>query len=155
MPPMRLAKAAFAALLAHAATLTPRDVPAPGTGGSGQPRVAILVAAVDPQARLELGRLDRLAEAATEESGRVEIDRLVPLAPELKFTSQYFPPDAIAHAEAVRKQATAGRGILEVKSTPPGAELFVDGQYKGLTPMKLDDVPVAQHWIDVLMPGYA
>ncbi len=42
-----------------------------------------------------------------------------------------------------------GRGGLRVKSTPPGARVFVDGKMRGVTPLALADLNVGRHTIEL------
>jgi PEGA domain-containing protein len=49
-------------------------------------------------------------------------------------------------APAVKRRPTGG---LDVKSTPPGAEVFVDGKPRGVTPLTLADLPVGRHAIEL------
>jgi hypothetical protein len=46
-------------------------------------------------------------------------------------------------------------GVLEVRSTPPGATVSVDGREVGLTPVKLRDVPAGLHSVQVSLEGHA
>jgi tRNA A-37 threonylcarbamoyl transferase component Bud32 len=45
-------------------------------------------------------------------------------------------------------------GILKVESTPPGAEVYVDGERRGTAPGKFETSPGSHH-IRVVLPGYA
>ncbi len=46
-------------------------------------------------------------------------------------------------------------GTLKItESKPRGLEVFVDGQFKGLTPLEIGDLPVGEHSIKVSMDGY-
>ncbi len=45
--------------------------------------------------------------------------------------------------------AHKARGGLRVKSTPPGARVFVDGKMRGVTPVTLADVNVGRHTIEL------
>lgn len=52
--------------------------------------------------------------------------------------------------EADRKVKTA---FLSVESTPPGAQIFIDGNFKGKTPGRLE-VTVSKHEVRLVLPGY-
>lgn len=41
------------------------------------------------------------------------------------------------------------RGGLRVRSTPPGARVFIDGKLRGVTPLSLADVNVGRHTIEL------
>jgi hypothetical protein len=46
-----------------------------------------------------------------------------------------------------------GRGRLEITSDPPGAQVRVDGQVKGNTPLQLDDVPSGERKVSLTRAG--
>jgi hypothetical protein len=58
------------------------------------------------------------------------------------------PPAARPQAAptAARRRPTGG---LEVKSTPPGAQVFVDGKSRGITPLTLTDLAVGKHAVEL------
>jgi hypothetical protein len=62
-------------------------------------------------------------------------------------------PAAAPAAAAARPAAPAAKrrptGGLEVKSTPPGAQVFVDGKARGVTPLTLADLPAGRHAIEL------
>ncbi|HLZ19140.1 MAG TPA: PEGA domain-containing protein, partial [Smithellaceae bacterium] len=43
--------------------------------------------------------------------------------------------------------------FLNVESTPPGAQIFIDGNFKGKTPSRLE-VTAAKHEIRLVLTGY-
>jgi hypothetical protein len=45
-------------------------------------------------------------------------------------------------------------GSLDISSTPPGSEIYVDGVYKGISPMILSDVTAGSHMLELRYPGY-
>jgi hypothetical protein len=48
----------------------------------------------------------------------------------------------------------AAAGALRVLSTPPGADVLVDGQVIGQTPLNVDDIDVGEHVVTVRQPQY-
>ncbi|NPV79208.1 MAG: DUF4384 domain-containing protein [Firmicutes bacterium] len=48
----------------------------------------------------------------------------------------------------------APRGAINVTSSPSGARVFLDGQEKGYTPLFIRDVPLGDHEIVLVVPGY-
>jgi len=44
---------------------------------------------------------------------------------------------------------------LQVNSSPANAEVYVDGVNKGLTPVEVDDLIIAKHFIEVKLENYA
>ncbi|MCX7846381.1 MAG: PEGA domain-containing protein, partial [Dictyoglomaceae bacterium] len=45
-------------------------------------------------------------------------------------------------------------GIINIFSSPSGAEVYIDRIYKGKTPLSLSDVPSGTYDIRVILPGY-
>jgi len=54
----------------------------------------------------------------------------------------------------VEVELKPGFGSLIVESTPPGAEISVDGVVRGISPLRLDTVMVGSHKIDLKKEGY-
>jgi outer membrane protein assembly factor BamE (lipoprotein component of BamABCDE complex) len=53
---------------------------------------------------------------------------------------------------ALPSEATTGS--LDISSTPSGSEIYVDGIYKGITPLILSDVTAGSHILELRYPGY-
>ena len=45
-------------------------------------------------------------------------------------------------------------GTISVTSDPPGGRVSLDGRYRGITPLSLEDVPEGMHTVTVSMAGY-
>jgi len=52
---------------------------------------------------------------------------------------------------SVRDQGT---GSINLTSTPPGAEVYVDNQYRGTTPSTIPDLPAGVHTVELRLQGY-
>ena len=50
--------------------------------------------------------------------------------------------------------ATNTPGSLDVASSPPGAGVFLDNQFRGSTPCTISDVPPGNHTVELHMGGY-
>jgi hypothetical protein len=48
----------------------------------------------------------------------------------------------------------ATMGSLDISSIPSGSEIYVDGVYKGISPMILSDVTAGSHMLELRYPGY-
>ena len=48
----------------------------------------------------------------------------------------------------------ATTGSLEISSTPSGSEIYIDGVYKGTTPLVLSDITTGSHMLELRYPGY-
>jgi hypothetical protein len=45
-------------------------------------------------------------------------------------------------------------GQLKVRSRPPGADVRVDGRYRGRTPITIPYLDAGSHWLEVSLPGF-
>jgi hypothetical protein len=71
-------------------------------------------------------------------AAEAELDRIIPLDPRATLSPNYFTPDSIAYAEKVKKNAnTNANNTLEVKTAPVNAQIYVDGRFQGIAPLKL------------------
>ena len=66
------------------------------------------------------------------------------------------PPDTPrVEAESARpRSAPVKTGIVRVRTTPSRADVFVDGERRGVTPRNVVSVPFGSHTVRVTRPGY-
>jgi hypothetical protein len=88
-------------------------------------------------------------------AAQLEIQKLLAVDATARFSPNYFPPELIAFAERARGPARAGQAKLEVKTTPPGAEVYVDGSYRGLSPLTVEALAPGEHYVTVRSAGHA
>jgi len=50
--------------------------------------------------------------------------------------------------------SSSGNGALSVSSTPAGANIFVDNNFLGITPLTLKDIPAGSHVVMIRLAGY-
>ncbi|WP_224244048.1 PEGA domain-containing protein [Hyalangium gracile] len=85
-----------------------------------------------------------------------ELREMLPRNPRAEFSSNYFPPDELAVIERMRKGVLADANrTLEVKTGEVPAQVFVDGQFQGFSPVALSGLTPAEHFVTVIAPGYA
>jgi serine/threonine-protein kinase len=82
---------------------------------------------------------------------------LVDLAGHASYTTQIQLQEGVEYslsAELVSDSVkSTGIASMSVESSPPGAQVFVDGQPRGVTPQKLE-VPMGWHHVRLIMEGY-
>lgn len=101
-------------------------------------------------------RIASLVANGETRAAAAEVDELIPLDPRAVFSPNYFPPDSLKKVEAARKAAlAAGSTTIEVKTRPSGAQVYLNGQFKGLSPLVVQKLPAAQHRLTIAAPGYA
>ncbi|HYH94361.1 PEGA domain-containing protein [Hyalangium sp.] len=85
-----------------------------------------------------------------------ELKEVLARNPHAEFSPNYFPPDELALVEKTRKTILAdATRTLEVKTGDVPAQIFVDGQFKGTSPSKLQDLTPAEHFVTAIAPGYS
>ncbi len=84
-----------------------------------------------------------------------EIERVIAIAPKAEFAAQFFPPELIKFVEAQRKMAGNAKGELLVRTEPTGAPVWVNGQYRGLSPVTVKGLLGARHQVVAALGGRA
>lgn len=94
---------------------------------------------------------NRQAPAAT----RV-LQELAALAPHYAVPGRDFPPSLLAQWNQVRGSARAhgGVGSAQLSSTPPAAEVRLNGVPAGVTPLTLHDLPAGTYDVAFTAPRY-
>jgi hypothetical protein len=85
-----------------------------------------------------------------------EIADVLARNPRAEFSPNYFPADERALVEKTRKSVLAQADkTLEVSTAPVIAQVFLDGQFQGSSPLRLPGLSRADHFVTVVAPGYA
>ncbi len=80
---------------------------------------------------------------------------LLLLDPHLKLPKANYESFVIDLFEQVKKGLSGQPlGSLSVKTNPPGANLYLDGKLKDVTPVSLDGLVAGSHLVMVKLPGY-
>jgi len=108
-------------------------------------------------ALLEAWTMKAAGHATGGENGpaKKDIEAVVSLSPRAEFTPTFFPPDLIKFAEAQRKFAANAKGELLVRTEPAGARVWVDGTYRGVSPVTVAGLTGVKHFIAASEGGYA
>ena len=108
-------------------------------------------------ALLEAWTMRAAGHATGGENGpaKKDIEAVVALSPRAEFTPTFFPPDLIKFAEAQRKFAANAKGELLVRTEPTGARVWVDGTYRGVSPVTVAGLTLTKHFIAASEGGYA
>ncbi len=56
-------------------------------------------------------------------------------------------------APAIAPDPVEGRGVFAIESTPTGAEVYVDGEFVGTTPIAAQALPAGKHEIELRKNG--
>ena len=89
-------------------------------------------------------------------AAQLEIRTALALNPEARFSPNFFPPEEMTFVEKERKAVLAGnKSTLRVSTEPVPAQVYVDGQFRGISPVEVADLTAADHYVTVVAPGYA
>ncbi|MFZ5442964.1 MAG: PEGA domain-containing protein, partial [Myxococcota bacterium] len=84
-----------------------------------------------------------------------DMESVIALAPRSEFSPTFFPPDLLKFAEAQRKLATNAKGELLVRTEPAGARVWVDGAFRGISPVTIAGLSAGKHFVAASLGGYA
>ncbi|MFY1830100.1 PEGA domain-containing protein [Myxococcus fulvus] len=88
-------------------------------------------------------------------AAQLEIRAVLAVDPRAQFSSNFFPPDEMAFVDKERKASLAGSTVaLTVRTEPVPAQVYVDGQFRGVSPVSLQGLTAADHFVTVMAPGY-
>ncbi|MGE6760729.1 PEGA domain-containing protein [Corallococcus interemptor] len=104
----------------------------------------------------------RVMKAATQvangenKAAELEMRGVLAVDPRATFNPNFFPPEEVAFVEKERKaQLDGAQATLNVRTQPAGAQVFVDGTYRGVSPLSLTGLTRADHYVTLVAPGYA
>ncbi len=100
-------------------------------------------------------KIASLAANGETRAAQYEIEKLVAVDPRAQFSPNYFSPDVLKQAEDARRVARQGKSKLQVRTVPPGAAVYVNGQFRGLSPLSLPHVAAGEHLVSAVLPGYS
>ncbi len=84
----------------------------------------------------------------------VELDRVLALEPRAQLSANLFPPETLAYAEKVKRSVLSlATATLKVTTSPAGARIYLDGRFKGVSPVELTGLTQADHFVTAVMPG--
>ena len=97
--------------------------------------------------------LKAAAHATGGESGpaKKDIEAVLALSPATELSPAFFSADLVKYGEAQRKPVT--RGELTVRTEPPGAQVWLDGVYRGGSPVTVGGLPSTRHLVSVALGG--
>lgn len=86
--------------------------------------------------------------------GQAEVERLVGMDPAAAFDPKVFSPDLLDVVAKARKSSGASaKEPLDVRCDPP-ARVYVDGVYRGISPVSVKALTPGEHYVTVFATGY-
>ncbi|MBN2493307.1 MAG: PEGA domain-containing protein [Deltaproteobacteria bacterium] len=90
-----------------------------------------------------------------EEQGRMAFNEVAMFDKRRTLSAKTFPPSMIEIFNSVKEQVAASPvGQVLVKSNPPAAEVYLNGVFKGITPVTLAKVPEGRHFVRIEQDGF-
>ena len=89
------------------------------------------------------------------EEAKIAILDLLALAPTFELDRKRYPQEFVTlRAQVATARNAQLRGNVEVKTRPGGARVYLDGEFKGYTPMVLQTLPIGKHMLRLERPGF-
>jgi len=79
----------------------------------------------------------------------------VAVSPKFTPDPERYPPPVCNAFAAFKKNRRNKTSSLTIQSNPMGANLIVDGEARGTTPARLDDLGPGWHFVELQLPGFA
>ncbi len=86
---------------------------------------------------------------------KAEIEKIIAVDPKADFPSQFFPPELLKYADTQRKLSASAKGELTVRTEPPGARVWIDGSWRGPSPVTATGLMGGKHFVVASLGGYA
>jgi hypothetical protein len=99
-------------------------------------------------------RVASLVANGDKKGAEAELEHLLAVDPRVALSPNYFSPELLALAERVRRSEGGRTPKVDVRSTPPGTEVFVDGHFAGVTPFTAQALPAGEHYWTFVRGGY-
>lgn len=89
------------------------------------------------------------------DEARLAVQDLIALAPTYELPLKKFDKEFISFRAQIATSSTAAlRGNVAVKTTPPGARIYLDGEFMGYSPMTLQTLTIGKHMVRIERPGF-
>ena len=80
---------------------------------------------------------------------------LLPLDPDARFDPDLFSPDYIAQVRKMREELDKEKPqALDLATAPDPALVYLDGRFRGVTPLEMHDLTPGDHMMTLIAPGY-
>lgn len=104
------------------------------------------------EAHLLLG-LTQIAQG-NEAEARKTFQEALRLDPDRVLPAEFFPPRSVKVFQEVKKGLRFSTGLLKISAIPEGAEVFVNGVFKGLAPISIKKFPAGPHHVRIQANHY-
>ncbi|MCK5808506.1 PEGA domain-containing protein, partial [bacterium] len=81
--------------------------------------------------------------------------RYISMNPNKELEEQNFAPEVVEYFNQIKNDfLMMPNGSIKFTTTPPGAEVFLDGKLVGIAPLRVDGVTAGSHYYRLHMDGY-
>lgn len=88
-------------------------------------------------------------------AGIATFRRMLQLSPTATLDAQVFPPKILERFAAAQREARgAPRCLVTVEANIPGARVYVDGAFRGVSPVRAEDLACGEHYVGIQATGY-
>lgn len=89
------------------------------------------------------------------EESKIQIIDLQALGPTYELDRKKYPQEFISLRATVATSRNAQlRGNVSLKTKPSGARIYMDGEFVGYTPLKLETLAIGKHILRIQRPGF-
>jgi hypothetical protein len=89
------------------------------------------------------------------EEAKIAVLDLLALSPTFELDKKRYPQEFVSlRAQVATARNAQLRGNVEVKTRPGGARVYLDGEFKGYSPITLQTLPIGKHMLRVERPGF-
>jgi hypothetical protein len=89
-----------------------------------------------------------------ESAAREAFQEALRLDSERRLDPEFFPPKVVKFFEKVRDESAPPTGSLRVEADPRGSEVWINGSFRGLTPLALPRFPAGPHTLRIQANHY-
>ncbi len=109
----------------------------------------------DDLAKSWILRIASLIANAENQTAGVELNSLLPVDQRSVFDPNLFAPDFIAQVKQRREEIRAKANLtVDVTARPDSARVFIDGSYRGITPLEVRELAPGDHFLTLIAPGF-
>lgn len=87
-------------------------------------------------------------------AAKKDLEAVVMLKPDQALTPTYFTPELLAYAEERRRVASSASGDLTLRTEPVGAQVWIDGSYRGVSPLMVGGLSAGPHVVSAALGGF-
>jgi hypothetical protein len=89
------------------------------------------------------------------EEAKIAVLDLLALSPTFELDKKRYPQEFVSlRAQVATARNAQLRGNVDVKTRPGGARVYLDGEFKGYSPVTLQTLPIGKHMLRLERPGF-